>query len=332
MTISILLVRALVGAVERSGGCRDQLLAAATIDPNALDDVHARVSRKQFHRVKLAALELTGDPALGLHIGEHEIRGELDVIGHLADAADTLRQSLEAVVRYSRLFDEGPDWGLRESGDSAVLRFPFRAGSACPGIRLSVELGNSIFLGLIRRFVEPDAVPRQALFGYAPPSYRGEYARVFAGAERFDQPYSGLEFERGWLDCRQLYRNAELYEALCAQAERALARLDRDAPVTSRVKAHLASYPPAGMPSMVETARHLGISARSLRRRLATEGVVYSDLIEATLANTAKRLLESPQASIHETSYAMGFSVPTAFHRAFKRWTGKTPREYMRTY
>ncbi len=70
----------------------------------------------------------------------------------------------------------------------------------------------------------------------------------FAGAERYDQPFSGLEFERGWLDCRQLYRNAELYEALCAQAERALARLDRDALVTSRVKAHLASCPPAAMP------------------------------------------------------------------------------------
>jgi AraC-like DNA-binding protein len=332
MTISILLVRAIVGAVERAGGSRKQLLAAATIDPCSLDDVHARVSRKQFHRFKLAALELTGDPALGLHIGEQSIRGELDVIGHLADFADTLQQSLQAVVRYSRIFDEGPDWGLHVDHDAAELRFPFRYTCACPGVRFSVELGTTAFLGLIRRFVGAEAQPRQVYFCYEAPVHRAEYARIFGGAERFGHTFSGLAFDRAWLERTQLYRNPELYEALRVQAERTLARLTRDAPLTARVKAHLSSFPPTQMPSMVETARHFGMCARSLRRRLSANGALYSELVESTLASTAKRLLEDPHASIHETAHVTGFSVPTAFHRAFKRWTGKTPREYMSSY
>ena len=79
---------------------------------------------------------------------------------------------------------------------------------------------------------------------------------------------------------------------------------------------------------MAEVAQQLGMSERSLRRRLAAEGVTYTQLFEQALASAAKRMLRDPDQSILGAAYAMGFSDSSAFHRALKRWTGVTPKQY----
>jgi AraC-like DNA-binding protein len=83
---------------------------------------------------------------------------------------------------------------------------------------------------------------------------------------------------------------------------------------------------------MDDAARALGVSARSLRRQLAAEGVSYSELVERARVAAAKRMLRDPRTSIQEAAYAMGFAAPAAFHRAFKRWTGMTPKQYRASF
>ncbi len=79
---------------------------------------------------------------------------------------------------------------------------------------------------------------------------------------------------------------------------------------------------------MNAVARSLGLSARSLRRRLCDEGISYNTIAEGALATLAKQLLADQARSIQETAYTMGFSDPSAFYRAFKRWTGTTPKTF----
>jgi AraC-like DNA-binding protein len=76
---------------------------------------------------------------------------------------------------------------------------------------------------------------------------------------------------------------------------------------------------------METVARALGVSARSLRRRLAEEGTSFREVVDAALGALAKRLVSDQDGPIEAAAYAMGFSHPSAFHRAFKRWTGATP-------
>jgi AraC-like DNA-binding protein len=140
-----------------------------------------------------------------------------------------------------------------------------------------------------------------------------------------------MSFPRAWLDRPQLYRSPDLHSLLKSRAESTLGRLEREATQTARVQQILAAQSPRQL-TMDEVARELGISRRSLRRHLAAEDTSFAELAERHRISAAKRMLESRGSSIQETAYALGFAAPAAFHRAFKRWTGMTPKQYQESF
>lgn len=326
MQVSILMVRALLGVVERRGASRERFFSAAGIDPRLLDDGQARLPVGAYQRSIEAALAVSGDPAFGLHMGEQTHSAMFDVLGPLAEHASTLRHGIESMNRYSRLMADGHDPQLYEEGERAAIRFPSLFGDAA-AIRLTAEFAISALLQLLRRFAGPDARPTQVSFAYPAPDYVAEYRRIFGETVRFEQPVTEVQFPREWLDRSQLYQSPDLHSLLRTQAERKLDRLQRDTALGVRVEQLLAAHSPRQV-RMEEAARELGMSARSLRRQLAAEGVVYSQLVERNRISAAKRMLENPRTSIQEAAFALGFAAPAAFHRAFKRWTGMTPKQY----
>jgi AraC-like DNA-binding protein len=331
MAVSIAMVRVLAAAVERRGVRMPELLAAASIDERKLDDPNAQVTPAEYERFRQAAIALSGDEALGLHLVDHTRSAVFDVVGHMTEHAATLRQSIETLAKYSRIVTAGPPPELSEQGDSASVRFAFRQ-AASPRTRFAAELTLSGFMRMIQGFVGQGARARGVYFTYPAPAYRAEYSQVFGGAERFEHAFTGIVFERAWLERSQPYKNPELYSTLQQQAERTLSRIERAAPLAQRVTAQLAAQGAGAMPSMEDVARNLGMSARSLRRKLLSEGAVYKDLVDQVLMERAKRMLEDPRISIQEVAFATGFATPAAFHRAFKRWTGLTPKAYKSSF
>jgi AraC-like DNA-binding protein len=168
-------------------------------------------------------------------------------------------------------------------------------------------------------------------FAFSAPAYVAEHERIFGRTVRFDQPVTQVCFPRAWLDRPQLYRSPELHSLLKTQAERTLGRLERDAALAERVDRVLEAHSPRSV-TMEEVARELRISPRSLRRQLAAEATRYGDLVERARIRAAKRMLQDPKTSIQEVAFAMGFAAPAAFHRAFKRWTGLTPKQYRASF
>ena len=183
-------------------------------------------------------------------------------------------------------------------------------------------------LRLARRFVGSAARARRVYFAYESPAHRAEYARVFGGCEQFSHAFTGIEFERAWLDRARRDRSPELYALLETRAELLLARLDQEGSVAERVKRWLASHDELLKPTMDAIARDLGMSARSLRRRLREERVQYDELVREARTLRAKRILADPRHSVQDAAYALGFGTPAAFSRAFKRWTGMAPSAY----
>jgi AraC-like DNA-binding protein len=328
MQVSILMVRALVGVIERAGASRAEFLSAAGIDAQLIEDRDARLPVVEYLKAIDAAILVSGDPALGLHLGEQSSSVMFDVLGPLAERAATLRQCVETISRYSRLIAEGHDPQLVEAGELASIRFAALRGEFA-AVRLTAEFALVGLVRMLEQFVDGAARSTKVCFAYEAPSYVAEYQRIFEGAEHFGQPFTGVEFPAAWLETAQLYQSPDLYALLKTEADRNLGRLERVAALSDRIKLILASRSPRELPTIDEMARALDMSARSVRRRLLAEGKSYGALVERCRVHAAKRMLEQPRASIQDTAYALGFAAPAAFHRAFKRWTGMTPKQYL---
>jgi AraC-like DNA-binding protein len=155
---------------------------------------------------------------------------------------------------------------------------------------------------------------------------------VFGATERFRQESTSIVFDRDVMDLSQLHQHPELYSTLRMEAERGLERVETGLRSADRVRQYLQSVPAARIPDMAAAARVLGMSERSLRRRLADEDVSYRDIVRSMLETSAGHILLDPNRTIQEAAAALGFAAPAAFHRAFKRWTGMTPRQYRQAH
>jgi AraC-like DNA-binding protein len=326
MGISTVFVRALAEAVERAGASREALLAGAGIDPRRLEQVHDRFELREFAALQERALDLTRDEALGLHIAEQTTEASFDLVAHLVMHSPTLREALGLCAQFQRLLIDDARVILRETGAVATLEYEF-ARSTERSDRMHVEFVAAGLLRLVRTF-GPAGVARAVWFEHARPTHHREYTRVFGGVERFGQPRTTLAFDRALLDRPQMHQHPALYSMLRAEAERALDRMTAGLRPSDQVREYLLARPPARIPDLATAARDLGVSERSLRRRLAAEATSYRALVRATLETSAGHWLRDPRRSIQETAHALGFSDAGAFHRAFKRWTGMTPKEY----
>jgi AraC-like DNA-binding protein len=140
----------------------------------------------------------------------------------------------------------------------------------------------------------------------------------------FEQSYTGVDFDYVALEAPLPRRNPELHGVLAAQAERLLSRVLDAQTYREQLKRLLRNLQPL-VPEMPDAARTLGMSERSLRRRLADEGVSYSQVVEESQIELARAMLGEPSRSIKEVAHELGFTSASGFHRAFKRWTGTSP-------
>lgn len=322
-----MVTRALASAVEHAGVDRALFLAEVGIDPEVFADTQARISLDEHRRAVRTAYKLTGDPAFGLHVGERLGMSSFDVLGHLVEQSSSLRDALLTAVRYSGFVSEGPRVELEERKDAATLRLLLPEQNT-PESCLTSEFSCVALLRVVRVFVGEAALPLQVFFTHPKPRHHGEYTRIFCGTERFSQAVTGMELPLSFLDRRAREPNRELHSYLLQRAELLLAKASHDASATDRVSRWIAAQTDLARPRLEQVARALGTSTRSLRRRLQAESTQFSSLVDDARALHAKRMLQDPQRGIQDAAYALGFRTPSAFTRAFKRWTGMGPKAY----
>jgi AraC-like DNA-binding protein len=323
------MVRALIEVVERAGVPRLEFLKAVGLSEERLSNGDERCSLQEFDVIQRAALDMTEDETLGFRLAEHASQAAFAVVGNLVSLAPTLRDALELVSQFGGLLFGETHERIEECIDLARIRHDFPRSS--PRVdRMHTEFSVTGLYRMVATFAGPGARISGAYFEHAAPAHHAEYRRIFEGAERFNQSFTGIEFPRKLLDVRQLHHDPRLFALLHAEARRSIDTVERRPTHTERLKRYLSSRPACRIPNMVVVARELGMSVRSLRRRLAEEGVSYRALVQATLEEAAIQALQTPGRSVQEAAVATGFSDSTAFHRAFKQWTGVTPTQFQR--
>ncbi len=295
-----------------------------------LDDSEARIPAELFDRFWLRAAEITGDPCFGLHVGEHIRPLAVNILGYLLLSSPTVRDGLERVIRYQRLIF-GANWiSLVDRGVSTLIRL--EAGGADPlDIAVQTEYRSMIILKLLNWVTAVDFHAGEVRFRHPPLGDRSEYERIMGSPVKFQCKESELLVSKAGLDQPSVHANSEIARFHEEYAERHLADLE-DQSTSRKVKTCLMSLLDRGPCELPEVARSLYMSARTLQRRLANEGTSFNAMLDSLRRDLSLHHLEKVDAALAEIAYVAGVSDSSAFSRAVRRWTGKTPLEYRRLH
>ncbi|WP_430463011.1 AraC family transcriptional regulator [Thalassolituus sp. LLYu03] len=305
-----------VSGVFRRLGVTPELLADRNIrTPHAAQLLFWRVMEEE-----------SGDADIGLHLGENMPVYKGQVLQYLFLSSPTFGDGLNRALNYQRLLSDASQASTGLDNDNAFILVE-SASTEVTGLR---HLNECLTLGLVRffRYVTDDAFrPSHIHFTHEAPDCVSEHERIFQCPVSFSQPDNRIVFSRTLLDLPSSHAEPELLQLHEKLAIEHVAKLERQ-DIVAQVFRVFGEILETAQVSLEEVAERLGIRARTLRSRLSDAGTNFNQLLAEYRCNLAKRLLASTDESIDEIVYLTGFSEPSTFYRAFKRWTGQTPVEY----
>ncbi|KJK07417.1 AraC family transcriptional regulator [Pseudomonas alkylphenolica] len=326
-TTSISLVReALYGATQR--GLDISLpLQQARIDPQLLCSANARVCASAFSRLWVALSDMLDDEFFA--IDSHPLRrGSFRLMCHATIGCDSLEQALRRILAFLRLGLDDLYGELHLDGDSAsiiihdhgVERRLFSYGTW-----LILVHGLLCWLGNRR-------IPLQALSFRSPrPDDDSDYRMRFCEHIEFAAPATRLCFDACFLNLKVAQTPESLAIFLKESPASLLVKYRNDASLSAQIRQRLRNHTPENWPSLDDVANQLSMSSSTLQRRLQAEGVSYQGLKDNLRRDMAINFLGQSELTVCEVAAQAGFQETSAFHRAFKKWTGVSPGAYRRS-
>ncbi len=320
-SISTLLVRPLVAVL--AGEALDPFFRATDLTREIVADIDARISPAQFCVAWAEAVRLSGDPRIALRIATATPPGAFGVVEYVCRSAPTLGQALRQWVRYLGLLDDAVLVGLVDAGDNLCVRLLQESEAPAPA---SHELCFALIVAQARALGSAPVSVTAVEFTHRCPGNLGAYERWFNAPVRFEADETQLVISQTSLRHSLTSADASLAAILERHAEALYATRPEPPDLRSQVKRVLATALRTNEAQIDEVARRLGLTPRSLQRRLKDEGASFQSVREDVRRELAGRYLDD-NLSFAEISFLLGFSEPSAFFRAFKRWTGLTPLE-----
>jgi AraC-like DNA-binding protein len=323
------LVRGYFEYAVAQGASAEALAKISGVDTTLLDDADIRVPFEKYVTLVRAGKELAKDSALPLRFAEAVDTSEFSVVGLLTHASETLMDALAQLNRYGQLVIE-----VDVGGQGGRFNLEFEESSAwLVDTRRNPnefsELTESTFTRLItgpRRFL-PRPLVLEAQVTHPEPAHREAYDRIWQCPITFNSYRNALRMDASLATHRIRLQPAYVFGILSAHAEQLLADLKHAKTMRGRVASLLMPMLHTGGIRMDAIASKLGQSRRTLHRKLKEEGITFEQVLEELRHKLALHYLASKKVSVNETAYLVGFSDPASFSRAFKRWTGKSPRE-----
>jgi AraC-like DNA-binding protein len=321
----------LMFAVSR-GADRQALLDRSALASRDLADPQARVPLSSYVALFEAAAQLCRDPALALRFGEAVRMQDISIVGLICEVAETTAEVGRQLNRYSRLVidDGGPAEMVRAAPGKdglwmEVVSGPYRDNPFIIEAELARLVCNTRAMFGSAPAFQAMRFPLAAHFTHPAPPYLVEYERIFAAPLVFGAERNALLLDPAFPFLRLPTTNRFVFGALSERAGALLHDLEASQTTRARVERLLAPILHTGDADMDRVAVAMGLSRRTLQRRLRAEGVTFETVFDDLRRQLALHYLEGGKVSANETAYLVGFSEPAAFSRAFRRWTGTTP-------
>jgi AraC-like DNA-binding protein len=296
------------------------LLHAAGLPGDLLNRDEAVLSPRQYYAMFDALEQLVGDQDLATTIVDKLSPEVFDPPLFAAMCSPNLGVAVDRIAVHKRLLSP-LRLHVELDADGMNLEIAWPAGDPPPAVLPVVEV--AFWVALARLGTRTRVVPQRVVVPQCLRNIAVVEGWLRARVERGDTTlvrFSRLDATRPFLTA-----NAGMWDFFEPELRRRLEDLAGDATMGSKVRATLVELLPAGAGSTQRVARHLGISTRTLQRRLGEEGVTFQELLADVREGLARHYLTQSTLSLTEIAFLLGYDDPNSFHRAFNRWTGHTP-------
>jgi AraC-like DNA-binding protein len=315
-------LRLLASGAESRGVDMESIWRATQIDPAILGVRGARVGWATAERVWEQVMARVGDPLFGLELAEAIPFGAANLIDYLVLSSADIGAALGKLARYAPLINEADRMSVVASGDRASMRF--QIGSS---LRQHVEMVVALFVRRARELFGPSWAMLHVSFAHAAQGPLQSYQRVLKVPIHFDCPITEAVFPRELLALPMAGADSALNASLTAQAEELLAAIkprQEEASFVALIERTLEDGLAKGDLTLMRLANQMGLSIRTVQRRLRAAGLTHRELVRGLRHKLAKQSLDAP-ISQGEIARTLGYSGTGAFQRAFKRWSGIAP-------
>jgi AraC-like DNA-binding protein len=304
------------------------ILAKAGVTPEEARDPAIRLEvRTQIRLLELAASELQ-DEWLGFHLARNYDLREIGLLYYVIASSECLEEALRNAERYSRIMNEGVRLRFSLQDRTATIALDY-VDVDRHAERHQIEFWLVTLVRICRRVTDSRLAPSRLMMRHSRDAPPAEFRAFFGCDLEFGADSDAVSFPASLASLPVVGRDEYLNELLRRYAEEALERSSRARlTVRSKVEDILPGLLPHGRAVASEVARRLGMSSRSLSRKLGEEGTSFAEILDQFRAALAKRYLNDETLPVSEIAWLLGYREVSSLTHAFKRWTGTTPRQF----
>jgi len=327
--ISSSILQRLLSYIAKKGINVDDLLKTANVDSSFLSDMDNKLPLEDYYSIMDAAIEITGDDYFGLHMGgSGGSPGDLSILGYIMASCKNIREALEKIGKYFAIIGSTQRLYLQVEVDDTRLLWDMVRYFPNKCVKHCIDSGLANTYNMILNIADGPVEIKEVWIQGGPPDDINEYKKVFHCPILFNQPKPGLVFPSKVLEIPLKNPNPTLLALLEHHANSFLSKIDEDDHFSRKLSLLFFNSIQSNIPTIENVAKNFGMSVRVLQHKLKEEGVTFSDVLDNVRMELAKSYLAEKHYTIDDITYLVGFSEPSVFRRAFKRWTGMTPSQY----
>jgi AraC-like DNA-binding protein len=327
-SVAICFVAAALQSVRARDLNADQLLAEVGLSPSLLQVPQARVSAQHYGALWRSIALLLDDEFFGQDSRRMKV-GSFAMLCHALLGCKNLAQALDRSLRfYALILDD--IWGTseRNAGEARiVLHQEVGAARRVFAHELLLMLLYGVSCWLVGRRI----AILHTEFAYPEPAHSAEYRLMYCADLRFDRPNTVLAFDASYLDLPVVQNGRSIKEFLRTAPDGILLKYKNGSSLSARVRRRLRQFLPGDVPDFDRLADELHMTPATMRRRLHEEGESYQTIKDQLRRDIAIGYLSHSDRTVMDIALELGFSERSAFHRAFRKWTGASPGEFRRT-
>ncbi|MHA3114696.1 AraC family transcriptional regulator [Acinetobacter sp. ANC 4635] len=312
--------------IVQKGADVDRVFGISGINPELLASPTLSLQLPNYCKVLEQAAQISGCDNFGLHYGQQFQPKELGLIGYIGLCSATLETALRNMVSYFHLHQKDTLTRMIEQQDCWRLDYQVQHGAILTR-RQDAELTIGMFMNVIRGVLGSHYSPREIHFEHTRPEYWQEHSKLFNTSVYFDQPFNSIVIPKKDL-ARDMPSSDPLLLTMMQDTLQLLNQSNTTQGLSDQVRSQIQLALSEGEPNLEHIADDLGMSSCSLTRRLKSEGMTFTSLVDGVRCELAEHYMKQKNIPISEMAFLLGYSEVSAFSRAFKRWFGINPRQW----